>query len=356
METISPQASPTSTSISPPVTPYSIALPYALPPLKTLPTWNRNKFKDSKISKLVRSVPKNKNIKVELIGQIENCTQTSPPAFTSRETLSSPKTTCRKSANIHNNGISNIKKSYDRKVSFLESNHKEVLTNLHRELERMKIENKALKFKLVMTTGEGPASFDDDEKVDLKMPNLKEFKRELEKNKLLKSEIKELKNLLDAADSKNIHLSKLVETLKESKLTHSGTLKTKLISTYLNDQPVSLSSTQENKDLVPENDTCRSSTTEDNTMLPEEKRQKSNTECSLIFPKLEQPNSRTTHVLISTSAKRGQEPISLPMLQGLPSNRNMSLRQKRARALHVQRQRSNKNVTLTATTAVIKNE
>ena len=47
--------------------------------------------------------------------------------------------------------------------------------------------------------------------------------------------------------------------------------------------------------------------------------------------------------------KRIQEPLSLPIIQGLTGNRNMTLRQKRAQALHVQRQRSNKAVTLTAT-------
>lgn len=155
METISPQASPTG-SISPPVTPFSIALPhtFALPPLKTLPTWNRNRFKDDK----TRSIPKNKNIKVELIGQIgkiENCTQASPssdaldkrksssldriPTASSEKVL--PPTRGSANKKIDSN-INRLKKTYDKKIIFLENSHQEVLSNLHQELETMKSQNR----------------------------------------------------------------------------------------------------------------------------------------------------------------------------------------------------------------------
>lgn len=137
METISPDTSPTLMSNSPPLTPMDFALnKHMLPPLNSLPTWNRTKFTVNN-RKIIRSIPKDKNIKVEFINNdlmVNRETQTSPPKPTSKDSLSSSS-----SDSLPRKGK---QKLYEKKIVFLQTTHEEVLTRLHRELETLKNENK----------------------------------------------------------------------------------------------------------------------------------------------------------------------------------------------------------------------
>ena len=136
METISPDASPTLISNSPPLTPMDFALnKHMLPSLNSLPTWNRTKFTVNN-RKIIRSIPKDKNIKVEFINNdlmVNRETQTSPPKPASKDSLSSS------SDSLPRRGK---QKLYEKKIVFLQTTHEEVLTRLHRELETLKNENK----------------------------------------------------------------------------------------------------------------------------------------------------------------------------------------------------------------------
>ena len=136
METISPNISPPLISNSPPLTPMDFTLnKHMLPPLNSLPTWNRTKFTVNN-RKIIRSIPKDQNIKVEFINNdlmMNRETQTSPPKPTSKDSLSSS------SDSLPMRGK---QKLYEKKIVFLQTTHEEVLTRLHRELETLKNENK----------------------------------------------------------------------------------------------------------------------------------------------------------------------------------------------------------------------
>lgn len=352
MATISPRSPTITTSVTPPVTPF-MQHAYVLPPLKTLPTWNRNKFKDGNLLRPVQQ-NKNSNLKVELIGHIEhseNCTQTSPLAplsltppvdvlpnilsnVDSHKVLQGNKQ-CTESCSTSNK----LKQSFDKKIVFLETIHKEVLSSLHKELEMVKRQNKALKFQLVMSSEREPEVITTDTRVN--------------------AEIRELKKLLSDADLKNIYLTKLIEQERA-----------KPSDLYLRDHPDSIKSNRRrnsslkkklkkqaklNINDMPNGEYCGNTTT--SKKFPEEKYDYIGNK--IVFPKLvKQENSRSAPLrnvncpIVNSLHKKIQEPTraSLPVLQTIPisENRNSTMREKRAKALHVQRQRSNRKLTLTS--------
>jgi len=318
-----------------------------------MPTWNRNKFKDGK---LLRPVPKNKNIKVKLIGQIghiENCTQTSIPTKSSASCS-------RKSAN----SSGREKQSFDKKIVFLQTSHNEVLSKLHQELEKVKIQNKALKFQLVMTREKEAKHapqhhIDDDEKLDV----CENVRKDFAEDNTLKGEIKELKKLLLDANSKNSYLTKIIEQLKQRPTfpRHSANSKTKTALRNKSSDHVMSQNTQQRSTSAKVTSKEMKFIYSDIYMetpnwLKEKQTQKIQNSQIVVFPKLEQASAKYAPRKGNSGSenqacKKVKEPISLPLLQGATGNRDMSLRQKRAKALHVQRQRSNKNITLNTAAA-----
>ena len=145
METISPdhQSSPPLTKFNITITPHQ----HILPPLKSLPSWNRTKFgvrkpAESVILKSVKRRNPSTNLIKSTPEQTEQFTQTSP--LSSRQSSSSS-TGSRRSLKVSTpiaKRKAGLKTSYEKKIIFLQSAHSETLTDLHREVEKLKEENK----------------------------------------------------------------------------------------------------------------------------------------------------------------------------------------------------------------------
>ena len=164
METISPdhQSSPPLTKFNITITPHQ----HILPPLKSLPSWNRTKFgvrkpTESVILKSVNRRNPSTNLIKSTSEQTEQFTQTSP--LSSRQSSSSS-TGSRRSLKVSTpiaKRKAGLKTSYEKKIIFLQSAHSETLTDLHREVEQLKEENKGncKKFFIVFVYNQSLLSF-----------------------------------------------------------------------------------------------------------------------------------------------------------------------------------------------------
>lgn len=109
------------------------------------------------------------------------------------------------------------KRSLEKKIVFLEANHIETLKRLHRELEKVKNENKKLQFQLVMDV-------ENDDLANKKSARHFAEQQNLQEATVLRDEIQELKRLLHLAYAENNQLKKhhdITETKQATKSVQS---------------------------------------------------------------------------------------------------------------------------------------
>lgn len=362
------------TSLSPPA---SIGHSYtnSLPPIQTLPTWTRSKF-----DKLLRNVPPNDSGRKRAADlysrdRTEICTQTSRSS--SKSTINAAP---RRSDTILAS-VEKQKRSLEKKIVFLEANHTETLKRLHRELEKVKNENKKLQFQLVIDV-------ENDELANKKSARHYAEQQNLQEATVLRDEIQELKRLLHLAYAENNQLKKhrdITETKQATKSVQSpkdtrrhksmhpvtddgtwnrGPLEAPLgpgvdprigdgkgdVKCDVVDVSVALESVWRRMQEQHLSDRHRNNY--QNLPSPNPK--------TFILPKLAHKNNSRIIALANNSPysnnmtnRKIPERIMLPMLQQQcpPENRaNITNRQKRAKALHVRRQRiSSQDVTVCAT-------
>ncbi|EDO31476.1 predicted protein [Nematostella vectensis] len=121
----------------------SSAPPASLPPLQNLPSWSRSSLERRKQPKpLIRD-------QLEPIKTLEERTMD----LENEERVNGlPRVVSAPSTSSDLNSNQRVK-SLENSLDFLQAQHSQVLDNLHDEIERLKEENKALKFKIVMIAG-----------------------------------------------------------------------------------------------------------------------------------------------------------------------------------------------------------
>lgn len=351
METISPDHQYPSKVISPPLTPFNITIAshqQILPPIKSLPTWNRTKLG---IRRAAGPIPLNRNnknpIKTEVKSQqFEQCTQTSR-ASTRQSSVSSVEAPTCKSPVEKNK----LKSAYEKKIVFLQSNHEHMLTKLHNELEELKAENKDLNFHLVVARDnlermKLESNLDKNEStVEVKLAN---------RVKILEQELNEIKTELAKSKDSNKKLLETVQQNNASSFSHNTTLKrsSRLISnpsihSHMKRNPSSrLKSSQleESKSLELVNNVLSGTTNDDcsprgGQLVHHHFTHRGDNEYAL--PKINS-NKQFSN---KASPRDKHEPIKLPVLQPFPfPNTNASVRRKRTKALQSQKYRSSKEL------------
>ena len=132
-----------SSSVSPPISPIKVfSQPGAtLPPLKSLPLWNRTSLEKSRfIRSITKDSPENTKTEIFLSHLTSKGTQTSPPS-TAIGNISQQNGEHRQ--DIYNRvGNGNASTIPDKKLYFLQAEHEGVLKKLHIELENLKSKNR----------------------------------------------------------------------------------------------------------------------------------------------------------------------------------------------------------------------
>jgi len=350
METISPdhQSSPPLTKFNITITPHQ----HILPPLKSLPSWNRSKFGvrrpvESVIAKSVNKRNPTANLIKNTSEQAEQFTQTSP--LSSRQSSSSS-IGSRRSLKVSTpiaKRKAGLKTSYEKKIIFLQSTHSEILTDLHREVEKVKAENKELQFNLVMTQSEF-------EKLNVSLSNnptsSKGSTNNTNESKLvlkvqsLEQQLSQMKSELDKTKESNRQLLELVQNQnKDTRPNSSLKFKKSFKSSTTNNN----SNKNNNKNNI-NNNNNNNKLRDDNvcddfegSSGPNEKNRthQIRLESNLILPKIHS-STRKQHRSAKTTRDK-EEPISFPLLQPFPQPMtNYSSRCKRTKALQIQNKRS----------------
>jgi len=120
-----------------------------LPPLSTLPSWSRTSFQHKQ--KL--------SLQPDKLRPLASCVAKSSRSSDIASSKSNSPITSDKEENVLH-----VLELYKQKVKYLTGNidflkdeHHKILKSLHEEIERMKYENKELKFKLIISDGNPPA-------------------------------------------------------------------------------------------------------------------------------------------------------------------------------------------------------
>jgi len=340
METISPdhQSSPPLTKFNITITPHQ----QILPPLKSLPSWNRTKFGvrkpvDSVIAKSINRRNPTANLIKNTSDQAEQFTQTSP--LSSRQSSSSS-IGSRRSLKVSTpiaKRKAGLKTSYEKKIIFLQSAHSEILTDLHQEVEQLKAENKELQFNLVMTQS-------DFEKLNVSLSNNStdaNTNNTSKSNLVLKvqsleQQLSQMKSELDKTKESNRQLLELVQNQNKDTRPNSPLKFKKSLK--------SLPSTTINNKINFNNNKLRNDNSYDDFEGSSGYNEKSRTnqirlESNVVLPKIHS-STRKQHRSAKTSRDK-DEPISFPLLQPFPQPMtNYSSRCKRTKALQIQNKRS----------------
>ena len=132
-----------SSSVSPPISPIKVfSQPgHPLPPLKSLPLWNRTGLEKSRfIRSITKDSPENTKTEIFLSHLTNKSTQTSPPG-TAIGSISQYHGELRQDGKGHiGDGSAAIVP--DKKLYFLQAEHEGVLKKLHIELENLKSKNR----------------------------------------------------------------------------------------------------------------------------------------------------------------------------------------------------------------------
>jgi len=375
MEALSPITTPQTSSLksSTPLTksfninvlPPTILPPTAntyntLPPINTFPNWNRTNLTNKKLS---HRITKDDKVKLQFIGnlnQIEQYTQTSPPKAISRlSNQNSINTDNKNTNNVNENPLNKLNAQiFEKKILFLQTNHSETLSQLHREVESLKNQNKALQFQLV-SSGETTDFINKHARNGKDVPNNNDVEKVLE----LEKEINSLKENLQKEQEKNSLLTKKLEHKKERSLSalispskRNVSIKPSLSTNFTKatrsiSAKHSTNSLQNTSEKYDYKDRMKHLKMLANTQQNElenlrDKLQHQNIhQRNFVLPSIIASSRLNLHN--NSELQHQKEVLTLPILQSLPGNRNLALRKKRAKALHVQRQKSNKNMNLT---------
>jgi len=141
-----------SSSVSPPISPIKVfSQPgISLPPLKSLPVWNRTGLEKNRfIRSITKDSPESTKTEILLSHLTNKSTQTSPPS-TALGNIP-PRHSEIRHIDKHHSGDGSAAMGTDRKLYFLQAEHEGVLKKLHIELENLKSKNREMTFKLTMT-------------------------------------------------------------------------------------------------------------------------------------------------------------------------------------------------------------
>lgn len=358
MHAVSMNISPTS-SASPPVTPVPLFHGNSLLPIKSFPTWNRTGLKNNKE---ISHITKNKNLQTMLVSclnKAEVMTQTSPPSSSNSDQMSLH--------SIHENQDSNVKeihRTYEKRILFIQANHQRVLLNLQRELEKLKLQNKALQFQLVMAGGR---SQNCEPITQVQEEHAHNFVPEQPVDSgigMLRGEVMELQKSLHEIKNENMKLSKIIKERDDKTTVKRNASKEKNLTSYTGydktlpavARPARIPPLIDNTNVVNSAGVSYEGAIKELKMLTDKQKnellqlkeklqeQHSRPE-KLVLPKLE-VRKRLSARSYTSDRNISRAPVSLPVLQPSAAMNNLTLRQKRAQALHIQRQRSNKDITL----------
>lgn len=120
-----------------------------LPPLSTLPSWSRSSLQHKQ--KL--------SLQPDKLRPLASCTtKASRSSDLSSSKSNSPVTSDKEENVLHILELYKQKVKYlSGNIDFLKDEHAKILKSLHEEIDRMKYENKELKFKLIISDGNSPA-------------------------------------------------------------------------------------------------------------------------------------------------------------------------------------------------------
>ncbi|XP_057295624.1 uncharacterized protein LOC130624071 isoform X2 [Hydractinia symbiolongicarpus] len=359
MNAVSMNLSPTS-SASPPVTPVPLFHGNSLLPIKSFPTWNRTGLKNNKE---ISHITKNKNLQTMLVSclnKAEVMTQTSPPS-------SSNSSDQMPLHSIHENQDSNtkeIRRTYEKRILFIQANHQRVLLNLQRELEKLKLQNKALQFQLIMAGGTSQNCEPITQVQDVYAQNFVPEQPVDNGIGMLRGEVMELQKSLHDIKNENMKLSKKIKERDDKTTVKRKASTEKHLSSYTGydrilpavARPACMQPLVDNTNVVnsagvsyegaiKELKNLTNKQKNELLQLKEKLREQHPRPEKLVLPKLEVRN-RLSAKSYTLDRNISRAPVSLPVLQPSAGTNNLTLRQKRAQALHIQRQRSNKDVTL----------
>ncbi|XP_066913867.1 early endosome antigen 1-like [Clytia hemisphaerica] len=362
METISPDHQVIVSTPPPLTTPFNLSInsnthQHILPPIKSLPSWNRHRIGLAKpcnpiISKnienfntgSIRSVPLTKQSVLS-----EQCTQTSAQSSrqSSSSSLSSSKQTPPRTSGSSRKH--DLKSLYDKKIVFLQTSHGEVLGDLQEEVDQLKLENKGLQFNLVMTRGNldklskslsnsphGSSTNSDNNELKL-----------MRKVKSLEKELHNVKTELNSARDQNKELMELVQQSQNHEIRPKSSIKFNNKKTLKKSATTSRLPANYHKKISPrasyqtfENDSKENEV----GCLSDRCNQNTNFTLPIIHSNRRKLSGRNNN---NKKSRDTDEPITLPILQPFPHpNNNYSLRCKRTKAVQMQNKRPQKDLSL----------
>lgn len=200
-----------------------VIAPAPIPPLSTLPQWSRVKTQIP--GYYPNTYVKDRYVPIINMEKIENVDTSDHDAMNSNL--------------IESNALTLQQKKFDKAMSFMQTKHHEMLSNLHTEVDRLKRINKELQFQLVLLNKSSsslsassisnshrlkplenvPSSYDNSSLLYKSQPN-SEHNTGRNSNKaelkiiVLEKELEKLKSILKEEKKKNEYLTKMVEKLK----------------------------------------------------------------------------------------------------------------------------------------------